>query len=219
VADWQRFLRRIAKLRGGGQIDDASIWSEFCKLAGFSSRQEDLAFLTRLGENLGSSTHRALLAVAVARLLAPIEWPKAWEKAGRPLVDALNAFVVELDPSEAGTAVQMLELSVAEEGRDSARDFRTARRVVRAATRLLEKPCRRDELPLVAGMCNMGMGLAVRAFRETYEEQPQGLSSGVEVAWIQFNNTLRKYRAAISIMNDALGEALFREPISSRSEE
>jgi hypothetical protein len=160
ITGWAEFLRWIERRAGAGERDRAGTWLEFTKLAEQSERASSLRLLTKCGVVLPESERQGLV-VAVARLLAPLERPVPARACRTAVAAALGALVRETDPDSGDSffAIEMQSLEMDENGRDT---LRLTHVLLFAAHEFFHGPCRRNDLPTVAHMCNWGYSMTVR---------------------------------------------------------
>jgi hypothetical protein len=173
----------------------------FQKIAASSERGDILKHLVRVGRVLPDQD-RYRLAVAVTRLLAPLEWPHEWSEARVGLVAALDELLVETDPDAKGSFFALHDLGA------DAELQRVGHLVLHSAFYLLGRPCRRDQLPVVARLCNTGTVACLRAYRSAIRQSSKGASID-EGARARFRGAFEAYAEAADALNDAVGAVLF----------
>lgn len=200
---WAELLKRLRRLAAEGRQDPDAAWTKFEELALSSERANILKGIVRLGRLL-PELERYRLAVAITRLLAPVEWPPAWSAARPALVEALDALVEEANPDADDSFL-------ATHGIDDNPDLRYVNyHVLYAARNLLRRPCRRDELRTVALLCNTGMALLLKEYRRVKKDTDAGTPSrAVLAARRRLRRALAAYTEAASALNDAVGAVLF----------
>lgn len=191
---WAEFLGRLRRLASKGQRNHAVGWATFEKLAQGSPQQKTLAIVVRLGHEL-PERERYRLAVAVTRLLAPIEWPEEWEAVRPSLADAISRLASEMNPDEENTLFAKIAT------RKGAESRRMAYLAMASAEDLLRKP-RRDQLRTIAMLCNAGMAVCIETHRQCSRTTD---SSNLHA----FGAAIANYAAAASSLNEAAGAVLF----------
>ncbi len=191
---WAEYLEQLRRLASEGTRDHLAGWATFEKLAAGSPQPEPLMLLVRLGRDL-PERERYRLAVAVTRLLAPMEWPLEWEVVRPGLIYALSELADEMDPDGHDSFFGHV---VTKEG---AKTRRIAHLTIVAAIDLLRKP-RRDQLRSIAMLCNASMAACIEAYRQ--------FSKSVPLANTQvFGLAIAEYASAADLLNDATGAVLF----------
>lgn len=198
---WAEFRSWIRRRVADGNRDPEATWTRFQKLAASSELAEILKHLLRVGRIL-PDTERYRLAVATTRLLAPIEWPKEWAAARPALVAALETLVDETCPSDHVSFFALHDLGA------DAEIERVGHLVLIAARDLLRRPCRRDELPTVAGLCNLGSATCLGVYRRAIQKSTNdaALDSGARA---RYRSAFADYAAAARVLNGAAGAVLF----------
>lgn len=203
VTGWAELLKRLRRLAAEGRQDPDAAWTKFEELALSSERANILKAVVRLGRLL-PELERYRLAVAITRILAPVEWPPAWSAARPALVEALDALVEEADPDADDSFVATHDV-------DGNPDLRYVNHhVLYAARSLLRRPCRRDELRTVALLCNTGVALLLKEYRRATKDADTGTPSRAALdARRRLRRALAAYTEAASALNDAVGSVLF----------
>lgn len=155
---WAEFLKRLQRLAIKGQRSHPAGWATFEELAQHSPRRDTLAIFLRLGQVL-PERERYQLAVAVTRLLAPIELPQEIEAVRPRFADAVSRLSEEMDPDVDESFFARI---ANQKGADRRR---MAHLAMAAADDLLRKP-RRDQLRTIGLLCNVGMAECIEAQRE-----------------------------------------------------
>lgn len=145
---------------------------------------------------------RYRLAVATTRLLAPIEWPQEWSEVRPALVAALGTLVEETDP-HAGASFFALH-----DRKGDAELQRVGHLVLVGARDLLLRPCRRDELPTVARLCNTGNAACLRAYRRAIVRSKQTAVLDQD-SRARFRSAFAAYAEAAETFNGVVGVVLF----------
>jgi hypothetical protein len=204
ASGWAELWKRIRRLAEVDERDFEGTWARFRKLASSSERASALKILVRVGSVL-SERERYSLAVAVTRILAPIEWPSEWIPARTKLTNALDALIEETDPDN--------QLPASNPYVVDAQARETSHVVLYVAGDLLRKPCRRDELRSVAALCNTGIALRLRLERKRAGPAlnlPSGVRQrDIEASSLRFRRAMAAYVEAANELNDAVGAVLF----------
>lgn len=201
---WAEFLKRLQRLAIKGQRNHAAGWATFEELAQHSPRRETLAIFLRLGQVL-PERERYQLAVAVTRLLAPIDLPQEIEAVRPRLADAVSRLSEEMDPDDDDSFFASI---ANQKGADRRR---MAHLAMVSAEDLLRKP-RRDQLRTIGLLCNVGMTECINAQRK-YGRLSKSPQSN------RFGTALADYVASADAMNDATGAVLFEGLHASLEEE
>ncbi len=189
--------RRIAE----DNRDLDATWTQFQNLAAGSERAYILKHIVRVGRILPDQ-ERYQLAVVTTRLLAPIEWPSEWSEARPSLIAALDTLVDETCPDEKTSFFALHDLGTEVDHQ------RLGHLVLLNALDLLRRPCRRDELPIVARLCNAGSTTCLSAYRRMILQSEEGASIEQD-ARARFRSAFEGYAAAARTLNDAVGAVLF----------
>jgi hypothetical protein len=132
-------------------------------------------------------------------MLAPVEWPVAWEDARERLVRALVELV-----REASDTTNMVAL-----GEEKALHF-AGWSALSMARDLLRIPCRRDELRIVARLCVMSTFWCWSAFRRALLRLGEhAADERIVAARRRYAIAFATYAEAARAMNDACGAVLF----------
>jgi hypothetical protein len=202
---WAEFWSWIRRRAGADNRDLEATWTRFQKLAESSERADLLKHIVHVGRILPDQ-ERYRLAVATTRMLAPIEWPKEWSEARPALVTALDTLVIETDP---GADVSFFALH---DMQDDADPPKVGHIVLVCARDLLLRPCRRDDLPTVARLCNTGSAACLRAYRKAYRmpyRQCTGAPPVDEDSRARFRSAFAAYAEAAETFNGVVGVVLF----------
>ena len=76
------------------------------------------------------------------------------------------------------------------------------------AAHLVRRPCRRDELPNVARLCNLGSATCLDVYRTVILKSEDGASIDQD-ARARYRSAFESYTAAARALNDAVGAVLF----------
>jgi hypothetical protein len=76
------------------------------------------------------------------------------------------------------------------------------------ARNLLRQPCRRDELPTVASLCNTGSSVCLRVYRKVIERSGEGTSIDQD-ARARYRSAVAAYAETAAALNEAVGAVLF----------
>jgi len=196
---WAEFLKRIRRLVAEGRQDPVATWKKFEELARSSPQAQTLEIIISIGRRLPEH-QRYRLAVAVTRILAPIEWPAAWDIARPELVEALDVLVEETNPEVEGSFFALLATS------SDADTHSAANVILYTARNLLSKPCRRDELRTVATLCNSGIAICLMVYRSS---RVRRRSRDIGRAADRFRDALTDYADSAALLNEAMGAVLF----------
>ncbi len=198
---WAELLRWVRLRVQREERDPAATWSRFQKLAARSERAEILKHVVRVGRLL-PDLERYRLAVSITRMLAPIEWPSEWSEARLRLVSALDTLVEETDPDAASSFFGLHDL-----GPDAVLQ-RVGHRVVQNSRDLLQRPCRRDELAVVARLCNAGNAACLLAYRRAVKRSA-ALVTDDQAARAHYRSAFEAYAEAAGALNEVVGAVLF----------
>jgi hypothetical protein len=191
-------MRRAAAT---GQRDVEATWTRFQKLAERSERADILKFIVRVGLVLPDE-ERYGLAAATTMLLAPIEWPSEWSEVRPALVAALDTLVEETDPDAEESFFALHDLGA------DAELQRVGHLVLHGARDLLRRPCRRDELPIVARLCNIGNAACIGTYRRAIQRSRQDASIHRDTR-ARYRSAFAGYAEAAEELNDTVGVVLF----------
>jgi hypothetical protein len=189
-----------------GGRDYAGTWALFTEVASRSERADILKTIVRIGEILPARERRHL-AVAITRLLAPVEWPPEWIPPRQKLISALDGLIVETRPD---SPLFSLHGSGAEDS-----SLQIAQLLLISAQNLLRLPCRRDELRTVALLCNGAVALCLQMTRKApaqieTEKQERRDVADLVASMQRFGNAFLAYIEAANELNDAVGTVLFK---------
>jgi hypothetical protein len=198
---WAELLKWIRRRVAADERDLEATWTRFQKLAVRSERAEILKTIVRVGRVLPDQ-ERYRLAVATTRLLAPIEWPSEWREAWPSLVAAVDTLVEETCPDAKASFFALHDLDT------DAELQRVGHVVLIDARNLLRQPCRRDELPTVASLCNTGSSVCLHAYRKVIERSGEGTSIDQD-ARARYRSAVAAYAEAAAALNEAVGAVLF----------
>ena len=176
-------------------------WTRFQKLAAGSEREDVLKHVVRVGRILPDH-ERYVLAVATTRLLAPIEWPNEWSEARPALVAALDTLVDATCPSELESFFALHDLGI------DAELERLGHFVLIDARDLLRRPCRRDDLPTIASLCNRGSAACLGVYRRVVQQADQSAPID-QNARARYRSAFEGYASAARRLNGAVGAVLF----------
>lgn len=183
-------------------FDFTALWTRFQELAAASPKAELLAVATAIGAKLPPE-ERALLAAILAALLAPLDWPREWEQAREVLVKALDEMSLHL-------ALATEDSLTASLGLQTEPLFVVAYTTLLSARFLLNGPCPRDELRVVARLCNVGTAGCLQALKKGLSAlDPSANRESIQLARERFEVAWQKYASAARDMNAACGMVLF----------
>jgi hypothetical protein len=150
---------------------------------------------------------RVSLAIMVASLLNPLEWPPEWEQHRLRLVEALDSLLHAIDPDQPDSLPALLVLEQKGKTLHAAGRF-----MLISATELLRTPCRRDQLRLSAGLCSVGYYYCLVAYRHALA-RPAGESHAAPLleARMKHAASFDRYAQAARALNSAVGEVLFEK--------
>lgn len=194
-----------------GRDPDGDFWSRFKGEATRSSFREALSDVVEQVESLPRRT-RLAVAVAIARILGPIEWPPAWEAERAALVSAIGGLLdatTDLAPTGPDFSLQ--------DAREQ--DARVTAHVgLLAAREMFRHPCRRDEVRLAAMLCNVASAVTYRAFHRLMQAAPAGADDAMRQAQsrLDFAMAWATYIRATEKMNDAIGSVVFHSVIPAQ---
>lgn len=205
---WKKLLARVVAARKADALDYDWLWQEYRRLASRSDRSEILEILAEAGEGSSQAT-RMRIAIGVARLLAPLDWPQGWQELRGAVVTAMDVVLRELDPSVQGSISEV----VAASGQpDELLMF--GRSTFQIARHLLGTPCAREELPLVAALCNNGLRACRRSLRRSLrpfvQQEAYQRNRALREAHVAFMSALQEYRNAVFAFNEELDEPVFK---------
>lgn len=202
---WDAFLER-AKQQATSEEPRAlqAVWSEFLQRIQVSPRAEALQGLAKAVQK-APLDQRASVAIVVATLLAPLEWPPEWEQHRLQLVGALMGLIDTLNPEAPSTLSPLLE-----SGTESSLLVSGAGVVLSHTNRLLAT-CRWDELRIISGLCDTGISQVVLVFRkELAKRAKRPLEGRILQARIRFDAAADRYVQAARALNSVAGEVLFK---------
>lgn len=196
---WAELLAWIQERSAEGKLSPDAAWQQFRGLAATSK----LPGLSELAVRFRAApaSDRLALAGTIAAMLAPVDWPDAWDEARGPLVEALAELGREL-----GEAIPHL-LELREE-----KDLHMAGMEALASARdLLRTPCRRDELRVVARLCAWGNFYCWRALGNALLRTPVEEPVAAERVAVRHRYAVAfaRYAQAARAMNDACGAVVF----------
>jgi hypothetical protein len=201
---WAEFLEQ-AKRQVASEEQTAlhAIWSEFVQRSQASPRAEGLQLLIQTVQK-APVDQRASVAVVIAALLEPLEWPLEWEQHRRGLAEALVALGPLMNPKEPSSLPALLEPRP-EEGLLLAAGFF----MLSCAARLLIT-CRRDELRMVAHLCDGGFGQSTMTLRLILARKAGKPLEGASLqARMRWDAAVERYAQAARALNSAAGEVFF----------
>jgi hypothetical protein len=199
---WAEFLERVEQQAESGQAEPHALWSEFLRRSQTSPRAQTLQVLTDILQKSPIEA-RASVAVMLASLLAPLEWPPEWEQHRPGLVEALKSLSSVIGPSKPDSLTVLLGLRSDEVGWGGGGMFLTA-------FQLLSTPCRRDQLRPVARLCWLGLHGIMRTYRDALDRVRESSQSGpILEARMRFAAAFDRYAQAARALNAAAGEVLF----------
>lgn len=202
VAGWAELVQKLQQDLQGGEIDPDLLWTEFQDLAARSPHADALQHLVRLGQKL-PARDRSTIAMAITGMLAPVEWPEEWEAVRGKLVNALGGLTREANPLTPDSLAKVL--GPGDRGLEA-----TGWAVLRSAHDLLRTPCRRDELRIVAHLCNVGTTTCVTAYRRALKRLGErAADEGIVFARRRYSVVALQYAQAAREINEACGTALF----------
>jgi hypothetical protein len=150
------------------------------------------------------SKDRLALAGTIAGLLAPVDWPLAWEDARMHLIQGLTALLVEMSEDTPGNLLHVIDLDL-DLDLYHAGCFQLAR-----ARDFLYTPCRRDALREVARLCVVGNFWCWRALgRAVVRSRERAASEPVDNARRRHAIAFETYAEGARAMNEACGVVLF----------
>lgn len=152
------------------------------------------------------------LALLLTALLAPTEWPVEWEAQRPELVRALAELRRQTRSSEptanAGREPPSF-FALVELGPDKA-TVEIGHRVLATAVDLLGTPCRRDQVPTVADLCNLATSRLGAAYQRALARQGElAMREPLLAAHLRYRVAALRYDDAALAMNDAIGSVLF----------
>jgi hypothetical protein len=200
---WAELLTWMQQQSAAGKLDPEDAWQTFRALA----TTPDRAGLAELAVRFRAAPagDRLALAATIAGLLAPVEWPTTWQDARAHLVTALTALVRSMDRHAPGSLAGTLPLDL-----DAVDLYDAGIAQLATARDLLRTPCRRDQLPLIARMCNLGCFSCWRALGRALLSPSEGArASALVAARSRYAIDLAVYAEAARAMNQACGAALF----------
>jgi hypothetical protein len=198
---WAELRTWIRRRVADDKRDHEATWTRFQKLAARSERADILRHIIGIGRILPDQ-ERYRLAVAVTRLLAPIEWPKEWSDVRPALVAALETLADETCPVENATFFALHDLGA------DAEIERLGHLVLIDARDLLLRPCRRDDLPSIARLCNLGSATCLDVYRKVILRSGEGVLIDQD-ARARYRRAFEGYATAARALNDVVGAVLF----------
>jgi hypothetical protein len=145
---WAELLAWMHDRIAEGKLSPDLAWQHFRELAATSKHPAIGELVVRF--RAAPAKDRVALVGTIASILAPVEWPPAWDEARRQLVAALGGLLLAMDDGF-GDLGQDDEI------------FRAGISTLSVARDLLRAPCRRDELRAVARLCDLGNAWCWRA--------------------------------------------------------
>ncbi len=198
---WAEFWSWIRRRAVADNRDLEATWTRFQKLAAGSERADTMKNIVHVGRIL-PDRERYRLAVATTRMLAPIEWPQEWSEARPALVAALDTLVGETDPHAYESFFALHDM------KGDAELQKVGHLVLVGARDLLLRPCRRDELPTVARLCNTGNAACLRAYRKAFRREDEAGFIDQD-SRARFRSAFAVYAEAAEIFNGIVGAVLF----------
>lgn len=199
---WAELSKWIRRRVAEGTREPEATWARFQRLATRSERADILKHIVRVGKVLPDQ-ERYRLAVSTTKLLAPLEWPLEWSALRPALVVALDALVDETCPNTGGSFCDLHDFGECTE-------LQAFGHVVLMNARdLLRRPCRRDELPTVARLCNAGNSACLRASRRATPRSGASDPAACEQGRARYLSALAEYARAAAALNEAVGAVLF----------
>lgn len=202
ASGWAELLKEVQRQTAMGGVEAALLWSKFEEVSTTSARPGAMNLARSLGAEL-SPNQRAQLAVLVASLLEPIEWPPEWEQARGPLVTALEELSRQADPENSESLAAALGLT----GEPLCEISFT---ILHFAKVVLSRPCPRGELPYVASFVTLGNYVCFLAFGlKLRKPSSTGNRDAIQPTVTRFSVVFQRYAQAARAMNAACGEVLF----------
>ena len=192
---WAELLAWLQERSAAGQLDPEAAWQHFRALAA-TSKHPGVADLT-VRFRAAPSRDRLALVGTIASMLAPVEWPEAWDDPRRRLVGALGELVLAIDDS-------FLDLGEDEE------IYRAGMNALSVARDILRAALRRDELRAVARLCALGNAWCARAVGRALERAGEReLDERAGAAQRRHAIAFAIYAQAARTMNEACGAVIF----------
>ena len=193
---WAELLDK-ARITPGG-LD--SVWAELRDLAGRSPRSAVLEPALRMAERLPAAD-RQLVAVALATCAALLEWPLEAEALRPSLTAALGDLIRQMDRAQPGSLAWNLDLGPEADGHAA------GLAALRGAHGMLQVPCRRDEIRIVASLCNQGRA----ACHSSYERALlQGGGDSATAAVTRYEVARGRFVEQALAFNQIYGNVLFQ---------
>jgi hypothetical protein len=191
-----------------GAIDPEAAWTRFRALA-IASEQVALPELA-IRFSRAPARDRVVLAGAVAEMLAPVEWPSDWQEARWQLINALDKILSETDGFTPESFPSRLALQ------DERHLQMVGWSTLESARNLLRTPCRRDELRVVARLCNTGNTACTFAYRKAMKRLgSRSTEEPIAEALRRYSISAELYATAARALNETCGSAIF-EPSGAR---
>jgi hypothetical protein len=192
---WAELVAWMQERSAAGKLDPEAAWQHYRGLA-IASKHAGLGELA-VRFRAAPAKDRLALVGTIASLLAPVEWPEAWDDARRRLVDALGQLALVIGDSA-------IDLGADEEL------YRAGLSTLSVARDLLRTPCRRDEMRAVARLCALGNAWCSRAVGRSFDVRgPRTADEQVATAQRQYAMAFATYAEAARAMNTACGAVLF----------
>jgi hypothetical protein len=192
---WAELLDEMLRTPAGSE----SAWTELRELAAHSPRSAVLEPALRLAERLPAAD-RHLLALALATCSAPLEWPLQGEALRPLLTAALGDLLRQMDPAQPGSLARNLDLSL------EAEVHAAGLVALQGAHQMLRLPCRRDEIRIVAHLCNRGRAACHAGYHRALSRDA---GDSVTAAVIRYEFARGRFVAEARAFNQVYGNVLF----------
>lgn len=205
-ADWQSFLKWLAKPEGQPPTEHSNSWEWFSAMARGSTRADVLKMITDSIHFLPDPL-RMRAAVGIALLMRELEWSPHSDALRVQFVSALSNVLVELDLQRPATIGSALFITPVER-----RTITAWTTVLHQVRMMLTLGPRAEHTVQIAGLCNLGLINVLELLRKVVKDLPdkQYLQNPhIENTWVSFQYALTRYTDAARQLNDALGAALF----------
>ena len=209
---WAEFIESIWNRITEGRLDPSEVWSEFVRRSEASPLGRILQIFADLARPL-PAWERTRLVMGIAGLLGPLEWPPEWEAERPRLVEGLESLLRAMNPNQPDSFPTLLGLAPEEQSTHA-----TGYAVLQSTLNLLRPACRRDQLRVVARLCNIGQVTCQQAYRRALAGWRGAPMTGALLdARTRYVFSFEQYATAARALNSAAGEVLF-EGLDARLE-
>lgn len=200
---WTELLAHWQSVAAQASLRPEVAWQEFHALAS-RLRPDELRVFQDTLRSL-TPPQRSGVAMFIAHLLAPLDWPVEAVALRFKTVQAIAHLRAEADRSNPDALPSVLSLSPADSDLQDA-----GLATLLDAKLLLDQPCRRDELRTVAHLCRVATFALTRAYSRALRNSGKQRSKRLEDALLRFKIAYQNYVFAVRDFNAAVDENIFQ---------